>query len=407
MLTALLSLIAKELRQTFRDRRVAALLIIAPVMQLFVLGFAVNLEVEHVPTLVADEDGTAESRAFAAGLLAGDAFDPVAGPAAPDAAVRERGFLARFLAGAWLPPLREPATGTAAMEHVAHGDATVALVIPRGFGRSLAEGRPTTVQVLVDGGDSNRAIVAQNAVAAYALRRSLALAGERLAGLAGTLGVAVAPPSLRVEPRVLYNPTLSSQVYFVPGVAATLLLIVTLIVTAMGLAREKEAGTLEQVLVTPIGPTTLLLGKTIPYALFGLIDLGLVLGVGSWVFGVPLRGSLVTVFFAGGLYLLTTLGVGLLISAVAKTQQQSFMAAFFCIMPAILLSGFMTPIENMPTWLQPVTAFNPVRHFVEILRAVLLKGATVADLAAPFTALAAIGVTLFLSATLALRRTLR
>jgi ABC-type Na+ efflux pump permease subunit len=158
---------------------------------------------------------------------------------------------------------------------------------------------------------------------------------------------------------VLYNPTMNSRVFFVPGVAATLLLVVTLVVTAMGFAREKESGTLEQIMVTPLGGTTLFLGKTLPYALIGMIDLGLVLGVGTWVFGVPLRGPLGVVFLGGSLYLMTLLGGGLLLGALARTQQQSLVAAFFLIMPAILLSGFASPSREHARLAPAVHAAEP------------------------------------------------
>lgn len=378
MFTALISLFGKELRQTFRDKRMMGLLVIAPVIQLTVLGYAVHLEVEHVRTVVADEDRSPESRAFAEGLLAGDAFDDAG----------------------WVE------NGADALSVLSRGDATVALVVPRGFGRHLAAGERVAVQLLVDGGDSNRALIAQNAASAYALQQSLARADAGLRAASAARGTALALPAVSVEPRVLYNPTLSSQIYFVPGVAGTLLIVVTLIVTAMGLAREKESGTLEQVLVTPIGPTTLVFGKTLPYAVIGMLDLGLVVGVGAWLFDVPIRGSLWLLALGGLLYLLTTLGLGLLIATVVRTQQQAFFGAFFFMMPAILLSGFITPVENMPSWLQPLTVVDPLRHFVEVMRAVLLKSATIGDLASQLVALGGIGLVIFTSATLLLRRRL-
>lgn len=378
MLVALRSVVGKELRQTFRDRRMVFLLVFAPFFQLIVLGYAVNLEVEHVPTAIADEDHSPTSRALVEELLAGDSFDRA----------------------------RDVQSGDAALDLVARGDVPVALVVPRGFAQRLDRNRGAALQVLVDGGDSNRAIVAQNAVQAFVFRRALRLAEQRLRTVAAVRGAAVSLPRITVEPRILYNPTLDSQVYFVPGVAATLLLIVTLVVTSMGLAREKESGTLEQVLVSPIRPGVLILGKTIPYAVIGLVDLGLVLGAGGWIFDVPLRGELWIVFAAGLLYLLTTVGMGLLVSSVARTQQQAFMGAFFFIVPAVLLSGFITPVENMPGWLQPFTVLDPVRHFVEVLRAVLLKSASTTELAPQLVALAALGVGVYSTAVRSLRRSL-
>ncbi|MCB9539341.1 MAG: ABC transporter permease [Myxococcales bacterium] len=365
-----LAVARKEVRQTLRDKRTLVVLVIAPLLQLTVLGFAVNLEVEGLPTVIVDADRTAASRDFAADLTAGELFEVV-----------ERSPVA--------------ADGVAAL---VAGEAEVALVLPRGFARAELAGRPAPVQVLTDGSNANHAIVARNAVEAFALQRGLQRLRER--GAVPTMG----RPDVR--PRVLYNPTLDSRVYFVPGVAATLLLVVTFIVTAMGLAREKEAGTLEQVLVTPLPPSALVVGKTLPYAVVGMLDLGLVVTAGAAIFDVPLRGSLFLLAFAGALYLLTTLGLGLLVATLAKNQQQAFMAAFFIILPMVLLSGFMSPVPNMPEWLQYATLLDPVRHFVEILRGVLLKAAGWADLAPQLVALGGMGVLVFLLSARALSRKL-
>ncbi len=378
MWTTLLTVIAKEFRQTFRDKRMVALLMVAPIIQLMVLGFAVNLEVEHVPTVIADEDRTPESRRFADALTAGDAFDRA----------------------------RVVSSSREAERMVAQGEVPLAVVIPKGFQKRLTRGRPVAVQALVDGGDSNRAIVAQNAVATFVMQRAAKDAEQRVQEVAAARGRQMSLPRVTVKPRILYNPTLDSQIYFVPGVAATLLLVITLVTSSMGLAREKEMGTLEQVMVTPIRPEVLILGKTIPYGIIGLIDLGLVVALGAWIFEVPIRGSLLLIFLAGTLYMLTTLGVGLLVSSVAKNQQQAFMGGMFFLMPAIMLSGFMTPVENMPQWLQPASGFTPVRHFVEVMRGVLLKDAGFWELSPQFAALAGMGLVVYGSAAYALRRSL-
>ncbi len=377
-LAALRAVMFKEILQTVRDPRLAAMLVIAPLLQLTLLGFAVNLDIDHVPTVIADQDLSAESRAMAREITAGDAFD---------------------LAGT-TPSAAE------AMSAVVQGRAPVAVVIPRGLSEDLATGHPSSLQVLVDGGEPNRAVIAQNALIAYTTSLSVKIAHQRLANRAASIGQAPRLGTTSVAPRVFYNPTLNSQIYFVPGVAATLLMTIILTVTAMGIAREKEVGTLEQVQVTPIAPSTIVLGKSLPYAGLGFVDLGLVITAGALVFDVPLRGSLALVALGGMLYLLSTVGIGLLIGTLAKTQQQAFMVAFMIILPAIILSGFMTPIANMPTWLQPLTAFNPMRHFVEILRAVLLKGATIGDIAPQLVALAGIGTVLFGAAIRGLRRNL-
>lgn len=366
MITEMLAVAEKEVRQTLRDPRTLVVLVIAPLLQLVVLGFAVNLDVEHVGTVVVDADRTSDSRAFVEGMLAGDAFTR----------------------------LEDAPTPEEAINRLTAGEASVALILPRGFAQDLASGHTAQVQLIGDGSDAQRGTVAQNTIGAYAAR----FVAQRTAGLG--------PRGVEVRPRVLYNPTLNSRVYFVPGVAATLILVVTLIVTSMGLAREKEAATLEQILVTPLSPSALVAGKTLPYAIIGLLDLGLVVAFGAVLFAVPVRGSLLLLFTAGALYLLTTLGLGLLIATVARTQQQAFMGAFFIILPMVLLSGFMSPVANMPAGLQPWTLLDPVRHFVEILRGVLLKGAGWSDLAPQLIALAGMGVAVFTLSARALSRKL-
>jgi ABC-2 type transport system permease protein len=374
-MTALFSIIAKEYRQTFRDKRMVWLLLMAPLIQLILLGYAVNLEVDRVPTIIADEDRTPQSRRLAADLTASRAF-------------KYKGHVA---------------TGKQAAAQIQHGQVTLAIVIPNGFAERRKKDKPVSIQALIDGCDSNRAIVSQNAVMAFAMQRAESRLQDRLRREGVARGQALRLPQVEVLPRIYYNPTLDSRIYFVPGVAATLLLIVTLITTAMGLAREKETGTLEQVMVSPVRPEILILGKTLPYGLFGLVDLGYVIAAGSWIFDVPIRGSLPLLFLAGALYMLTTLGAGLLVSALSHNQQQAFMGAIFFIMPAVLLSGFVTPVDNMPSWLQPLSGFTPVRHFVVILRGVLLKGAGFTDLAPHFVGLAGLGLVVYASSALVLR----
>lgn len=377
--TALRAMIIKEIRQTLRDKRVLVMLLLAPLFQLLVLGFAANLDVHDIPTVAADEDRTAESRDFIAGLVAGDTF-------------RLDAFVDR---------------ADEAVARVERGTSAVAIIVPRGFGRALARGTTARVQVLTDGADSNRAITAQNAVTGYGLRRSLARVETAIERAAASQGRALSVSQVSVQPRVFYNPTLDSAAYFVPGMAATLLLIVAMVVTAMGLAREKETGTLEQVLVTPIQPLTLIAGKMLPYGVVGLLDLGLVVTAAMVMFGVPLRGDLIVIFAGGAVYLLSVLGLGLFVSTIARNQQQAFMTSVLVILPAILLSGFMTPIGNMPLWLQPFTALNPVRHMVEILRAVMLKGAGFSDVFPQLVALSGIGFTILALAVLVMARRLR
>lgn len=357
----------KEVRQTVRDRRVMFLLIVAPLVQTVVFGFAVSFDVDRVPTVVVDRDGTAESRGHARRMLAD-------------------GTLLR--------------TGTArgvgdAEREIDDGRAAAAVILPKGLEADLVAGRPAEVQVVLDGTDPNRATVAAGAVSRYFGEVGERLARERLLALG-----ARAPAQVEAVPRIAYNPGLETPPFMIPGIAAMLLLIVTTIVTAMGLSREREMGTLEQVLVTPIRPLVLLLGKMAPFVVIGLVDVALLMAVGTWLFDVPLRGPLPVLLVGTLLYLMMTLGVGLLISTVSSSQQQSFLGGFLFIMPAVLLSGVMTPISAMPGWLQAITYLNPVRYYAEVMRTTLLRGGGFGDLWPQLLALLVLGGGILATATL-------
>ncbi|MCB9654261.1 MAG: ABC transporter permease [Deltaproteobacteria bacterium] len=356
MRSELLAVVTKELRQTVRDRRMLVMLLLAPVLQLTLLGFAVNLEVDHLPAALVDLDETPSSRAFLQAMVADPTFDV--------AVLTD-----------------EPNTPILAAE------ASVVIVLPRGFEARLKTQRKNEVQVLVDGSNPIEAQAALDATRRFLEQRSLSQMTSIAQAMAFRSGRALRLPSVEIKVRTLYNPSLKSPIYMIPGVAAVVLLIVTTVVSAMGIARERELGTIEQLLVTPLRPTVLLLGKMLPFAGIGLVTAGMVLGVGTTIFHVPVRGSLVVVFVATLLYLMSTLGVGVFISTVARTQQQAILGGFFFILPAILLSGFMSPIENMPDWIRTLAAINPVRYYVEILRTSLLKGAGFVDLFRPLLAL--------------------
>jgi ABC-2 type transport system permease protein len=372
------ALLRKEFRQAVRDPRMLAVLIFVPLMQLIVFGFVVNLEVDRLPTVLCDLDRTPHSRDLAARFFADQTFVEIA-------QVRDVQKAVRMLE---------------------RGETVAALVFHPGLGERLKRGVPAEAQILIDGADPVRARVAMGGAEQFfgleALRHGL----ERLEQTSLSAGRSPQIARVQVEPRILYNPELKSPIYMVPGVVATVLLIVTTIVTAMGIAREREMGTLEQVMVTPLGRTTLVLGKTLPFALIGLLDVTLVLTVGMWLFAVPMRGSLWVIYAASVPYLLTTLGIGLFISTVSRTQQQAILSGFFFIMPAIMLSGFMAPVENMPEWLVPLAHLDPMYYYLQVLRGVMLKGAGFADLGGPFAALTAFGVTLFTASALRFRKRL-
>ncbi len=349
----------KEVRQTIRDKRVMVLLIVAPLVQTVIFGFAVDFDVDRVPTVLVDQDRSDQSRLHARRLLA-------------DQTLRFAGQVGGI---------------PEAEQDLDDGKAAAALIFTPGLASDLASQRPAEVQVLLDGSDPNRAMVASGAVSRY-----FGEVGERLIRERLEAAGRPAPAQVVLVPRVLYNPRLKSAPYIVPGIAGTLLVIVTTLVTAMGLAREREMGTMEQVMVTPIRPLWLLIGKLLPFLVIGIFDVLLLVAVGSWLFEVPLRGSLLVGAVGVLLYLFSTLGVGLLISTLSQNQQQAFLGGFIFMMPAILLSGVMTPIRGMPGWLQAITWLNPVRHFAEVMRGVLLRGAGFTDLWFQLACLAALGV---------------
>lgn len=368
-LIQLLAVIAKEVKQTVQDRRMVFLLTLAPLLQLVAFGYAINMEVDDIPTTVVDLDRSPSSRELVRAVTADGT-------------------------------LREVALGRSADEANADlegGVSNVALIVPEGFERDLTRGDPALLQLLLDGAEPNRSMVANGAVARYALAASLRTAQQRVATVSqGRITL----PVVDVRTRLLFNPTLASAVYFVPGIAGMLLLIVTTMVTAMGFAREVELGTMEQVRVTPIPTPVLLIGKVFPFVAVGLADVMASLVAGAIIFDVPLRGSLPLFFATTSLYLLTTVGLGLLVATISETQQQAFISAYLVILPAMLLSGTLTPIHAMPTWMQPITLLNPLRYFMASVRAILIKGATAADIAPNLAALAVYGaVILTLAAT--------
>jgi ABC-2 type transport system permease protein len=362
----LLRVIVKEFLQLRQDRRMIPVIFVAPIIQLVVFGFAVNTDVTEVPTLLVDQDRTAASRDLVERFTRSGYFELV-------------GTL-ESLSGVepWL----------------VDGRARVVLVVGQRFGEALHAGRPPSLQLLVDGTDASGSTVAMG----YASGIVSGLEQERLRTALGdalrAAGVA-SPGGVDLVPRVFYNPDLLSRWFYVPAVLAMVLMIMTMLLTAMGVVREKEIGTLEQVMVTPIRPWQLIVGKLAPFAVIGVIQVFLITGVTVFGFGVPLRGSFATLLGLTLLFLLNTLGLGLLVSTVARTQQQAMMGATFMLMvPMIYLSGLIFPIENMPRVIQVVTYAIPLRYYAEIIRGVFLKGSGIEVLWPQALVLAAMGVSI-------------
>jgi ABC-2 type transport system permease protein len=366
----------KEVRHIVRDRRMMGLLLIAPAIQLGLFGLAVDFDVDRVPTIVVDHDRTELSRQH----------------------------LRQVLADGTLIRTEVAESDNDALKAIDSGEAAAALIVPAGFAADLARGATAHLQVLVDGTDPNRSSIAAATVARYARAQTKLSVQMTLENLRQTsrVGPVLDPntvlaaiptlPDVNLLPRVLNNPRLKTSTYMVPGIIALLLLIVTVIVMAMGLARERETGTLEQVMVTPMSSLVLMVGKLLPYVLIGLFDFVLALVVATYFFGVPLRGPLSVAVVGTTAYLICTLGIGLLISTISRTQQQAFIGGFLFLMPALLLSGVMTPLWGIPDWLMPVTRINPVRYYVEIVRGVLLRGSDFVDLSSQLSWLFGMGI---------------
>jgi ABC-2 type transport system permease protein len=374
MFTWLIQLYAvalKEVRHIVRDKRMMALLLIAPVIQLGLFGLAVDFDVDHMPTVVVDHDQT----------------DVI------------RQHLRQVLADGTLIRTQSSSSDAQALRAIDAGDVADALIVPAGFSAAIARGGVAHLQIVVDGTDPNRGSIAAAAVTRYARAQTQVSVQIVSAGAPRFSGV-------QLLPRVLHNPRLKTAIYMVPGIIALLLLIVTVVVMAMGLARERETGTLEQVLVTPMPSLVLMVGKLLPYVFIGLFDLAFALVVASYLFDVPMRGPLSVVVVGTTAYLICTLGVGLLISTISRTQQQAFIGGLLFLMPALLLSGVMTPLWGIPDWLLPVTKINPVKYYVEIVRGVLLRGSNFHDVRGQLTALFTIGTSVLGFAAWRFQRTL-
>ena len=329
----------KELLELRLNPRLFGIVIVAPIVQLTLLGYAATTDIRDVPLVVADGDRSAKSRELAARFDASTNFTVVS-------TVSTVAEVEPFLEG---------------------GRTWLALAIPPGYGADLEAGRPTTVQVVADGTDSNSTIVALG----YATSLVGAYAQELAASRADSPTVVGIDPRIRVW----FNPRLESRFFMIPGVLALVLLVVTANLASMAIVREKELGTLEQLHVTPLARWELIVGKLLPYGIIAMIDVLLVVAVAVGWFDVPLRGSFTLLVAMSGLYVFSTLALGLFISTISETQQQAMMTAtFFFLTPMLYLSGFIFPIENMPRAIQPLTYLIPLRYYLVIVRGIFLKG---------------------------------
>jgi len=363
----ILVILRKELIQALRDPRMRVVLIVPPLVQLVVFGFAVNLDVDHARIAWMDLDRTPLSRDLRARFEGSGRFDVVA---TPESEQQVQDVLDRGEAQA------------------------VVRVLPR-FERDVRRGTAAQVQVLVDGTNSNTASLisayATEVLADFSSLQMTEQQNSRAMRRGAQSPVNASLPEVSARSRVWFNPDLYSRNYFVPGVVANIIMMVTLMLTALAIVREKEIGTMEQLMVTPVRPIELMLGKTLPFALVGMLELTLITSVALLVFHIPFRGSVLLLVLCAALFLMTSLGAGLFLSTISHTQQQAMMANFFFSTPAFMLSGFAFPIQNMPVVVQYLTYLNPLRYFIEIVRGLFLKGAGISVLWPQMVALAVYG----------------
>ncbi|MDD5286212.1 MAG: ABC transporter permease [Desulfuromonadaceae bacterium] len=375
MFERLKAMLIKEFIQVFRDPRMRMVLFVLPALQTVIFGYAVNMDVKNIPTAIMDRDNSIESRDLAAILTSSGHFKLVK-------RISGEGEISTLLD---------------------RGDVRVVLDIEHGFSEKLKLGGAIPLQALLDGSDSNTAGVIMGYLSrltvAYNTRLQLEYAALHQGG-------ALQPGQVQLVTRAWFNDNLESPPFYVPAVITNILFVITMLLSSLAIVREKEIGTIEQVIVTPIRKSEFILGKTLPFVLIGYIDVALISIVGTLVFHVPVRGSLWLLFLATTLFLMSSLGIGLLISTISQTQQQAMMTAFFIIFPAMLLSGFAFPIENMPLPVQWLTLLNPLRYYMVVIRGIFLKGVGMAALWQQLVGLTIIGMAVLGFAVARFRKTL-
>lgn len=339
----------KELLQLRRDRLTLAMMAIIPVMQLLLFGYAINTDVRHTPTVVFDQDRSAQSRDLWRSMEATTFYDVI-------------GHVRSY---------REVQTA------LRSGKAKVALVIPPRYASDLATGRTAHVQLIVDGSDPQTVASATNTAASLVAARSSQLLVTRLK----RSGAAITQEPIELQPNTWYNPDLRTAVFIVPGLVGVILTMTMVMLTAMAIARERERGTLEQLIVSPVKNIELIVGKILPYVIIGYVQMTLILAFGHIVFDVPIVGSALLLYALAFVFIAANLALGLFFSTLAKTQQQAMQMSFFFLLPNILLSGFMFPFEAMPKPAQWLSQALPLTHFLRIVRGITLKGSSFPDVA--------------------------
>ena len=336
------AILIKEFKQIFRDPRMKTVIFVTPLLQIILFGYAANRDITYVPTAIYDQDNTSQSREL----------------------------LRQFTFSKYFVPVRYIYNGSAQNDVLDKAQASVVIRIDRGFGRDLNAGKNVNIQLAFDGSDSNTTMVVMGYANTIVSNYQYALMQEKVeaAGWTSTL------PSIDLRDRAWFNGNLISRNFYLPGVIATIVTMMSLLLTAMAIVKEKEIGTMEQLTVSPLKPIELIIGKLLPFGVISLIQITLITILGVLWFHIPLRGSILLLLLSTCIYLFTTLGIGLFISTISSTQQEAMMSVFLFYMPTILLSGFAYPIGNMPQIIQWFTYINPLRYFLVVIRGIFLKG---------------------------------
>jgi ABC-2 type transport system permease protein len=376
MFRRLKQMLIKELIQVVRDKRTRLILIVPPILQMLVFGYAANFDIRNVSTAIVDLDHSQQSREL----------------------------VSRFTSSPYFNVERQLSDAQDAHELIESGSTTLVLEIDAGFAQKLGKGETAPLQLIVDATNSNTALLASAYVSQVALRFEQQMQQDRIYRIAPQ--VIEQLPAIQLQQRPWYNPDLSSRWFFVPGVIGSLTTLLVITLTSFAIVREREIGTLEQIMVTPIRPVEFILGKTLPFFLIGLFDALLIGIVGTFWFHIPFRGHISVLLIGAVLFLICMLGVALLISTVSSTQQQAMVTSFFVIMPFITFSGFAFPISAMPQWMQNLSYAIPLRYFLVVLRGTYLKGVGMDVLWPQMGAMAGIGLTLLTMAVLRFRKAL-
>ncbi len=372
----ILTIIKKEMFQFRRDPKMLAITFVAPVLQLLVLGFAANLDVDNVKLIMLDYDKSSLSRELTEKFTGCNNFELVS----------------------------QAQDYNDVVEHIDKGKALLAVVIPRGFETAIESRRTAPLQVILNASDGNTASIAGGYAAGVIGGFSKNIAAEYL----DKSGIKIKPfGSITAVPRIWYNPYVKTRYFMVPAIVGLILSIVTLLLTSLAIVKEKEIGTFEQLIVTPIKPLQLILGKLLPFVLFAFISAIIVLTGMRFIFDIPVRGSIIFLFVSSFLYVLSTLGLGLFISTVSRTQQQAMLIAVFAVMmPMVFLSGFAFPLENMPDIIRAISVIIPLKYFLIILRGIILKGLGMAELWKESLILLVMGVSILLLSSMRFRKRL-